>query len=427
MDFAPDLLTIRDFAIALLIGALAGVDREKRKSEQGHGSIGGLRTFILLAAAGALSAWLSLEFDNHLIFAAALLCVSAMILAGYIAYARSAGNPDSIGLTSEMAALVVFLLGGTVLYGYVEIAVGLAIAVSAVLAYKQPLHGMVERIGREDMYAVLRLLIATFIVLPLLPDRPVDPWEALNPYRLWLLTILIAGLSFVGYVAARVIGSAHGAALTGLTGGLVSSTAVTLTFARQSRDAEVAADALACGVLIAWAVMFVRVLIEVLVVNAALLGALWMPIVAMAGAGLGAAAWFHLRSRRRGTADAGRDGVVLSNPFSLSSAAKFTALFAVVLMLVALARRYYEGQGLLLLAGIAGLTDVDAITLSMAGYARGGGDAGTAASAIVVAALSNTVVKMTMVAVLGSGALRRRLLASGAAVVALGVVTLALV
>ena len=419
MDFSADLQTVRDFAIALLIGALAGIDREKRKSEDGHGSIGGLRTFILIATAGALSAWLSVEFERYWIFALAFVCVTVAVIVGYLVHARA--HPGSTGLTTEMAALVVFLLGGTVLLGYVEIAVGLAIAVSAVLAYKQPLHGLVGRIGRDDMYAVLRLLIATFIVLPLLPDEPVDPWGALNPYRLWLLTILIASLSLIGYVATRLAGGDRGAALTGLTGGLVSSTAVTLTFARESRDAAAGADALACGILIAWTVMFLRVMVEVLVVNTALIGALWRTVLPMAGVALGAAAWFYLRSRRRTDASGAGGGVALSNPFSMTAAAKFTAFFAVVLMLVALARRHYEGQGLLLLAGLAGLTDVDAITLSMAGYARSGGDAGTAARAIVVAALSNTVVKMAMVAVLGGAALRRRVLTTGAAIVVVGV------
>ncbi|MCW5622413.1 MAG: MgtC/SapB family protein [Burkholderiales bacterium] len=428
MDLTPDVITVRDFAIALLIGALVGIDREKRKREEGHTSIGGLRTFVLMAGIGALTAWLSVEIDAPWIFIAGLLCVSAGVGLGYLVHARA--HPDSIGLTTEMAAIVVFLLGGTVLFGYTAIAVGLAIATSAVLAYKQPLHGLVARIGREDMFAVLRLLIATFIVLPLLPDRTIDPWEALNPYKLWLLVILIAGLSLVGYVAARWIGSDRGAAVTGLTGGLVSSTAVTLTFARQSRGADAAGDALACGILIAWAVMFLRVIIEVLVVHAPLLRTLWMPFLVMAGAAGVAAGWFYLRSRRRRDGPDGRakdDGVPLSNPFSLTSAAKFAAFFAVVLMLVSLAQRYYADRGLLLVAALAGLTDVDAITLSMADHARGGGEATTAARAIVVASLTNTVVKAGMVAVFAGPRLRLRILSATALILAVGVAALILI
>ncbi len=144
------------------------------------------------------------------------------------------------------------------------------------LAYKQPLHGFVGRLDGDDVYAVLRLLVATFIILPILPDRPLDPWQALNPQSLWLLVLLISGLSLVGYVLTRLLGAHRGLPLTGLTGGLVSSTAVTLSFARQSREPQYAAAgaAIASGILLAWTVSFVRVLVEVLVVNRALLPAL---------------------------------------------------------------------------------------------------------------------------------------------------------
>ena len=140
------------------------------------------------------------------------------------------------GLTTEVAALVVFLLGAMVMLGHAELAIGLGVVTAAVLAYKQPLHGFVDKLGWDDVYAGLRLLIATFIALPLLPNEPIDPWGALNPYSLWLLVILISSLSLVGYVLTRLLGPARGTALTGLTGGLVSSTAVTLSFAKEGRD-----------------------------------------------------------------------------------------------------------------------------------------------------------------------------------------------
>ena len=180
-------------------------------------------------------------------------------------------DPQSTGLTTEVAALVVFLLGAMVMLGHAELAIGLGVVTAAVLAYKQPLHGFVDKLGWDDVYAGLRLLIATFIALPLLPNEPIDPWGALNPYSLWLLVILISSLSLVGYVLTRLLGPARGTALTGLTGGLVSSTAVTLSFAKEGRDNPQAAPALACGILLAWAVMFVRVIVLVAVVNRSLL------------------------------------------------------------------------------------------------------------------------------------------------------------
>jgi uncharacterized membrane protein (DUF4010 family) len=162
-------------------------------------------------------------------------------------------------LTTEVAAVIVFLLGAMIMLGYEELAIGLGVITAAVLAYKQPLHGFVEKLGWDDVYAGVRLLIATFIALPLLPNEPIDPWGALNPYKLWLLVILISSLSLVGFVLTRLLGSARGTALTGLAGGLASSTAVTLSFAKEGRDKPQMANALACGILLAWAVMFVRI------------------------------------------------------------------------------------------------------------------------------------------------------------------------
>ena len=195
------------------------------------------------------------------------------MLAGYVLAGRQ--HPESLGLTTESAAIVVCLLGAMTTLGHREIAVPLGIVTAAVLAYKQPLHGFVEQIRWDDIYAGLRLLIATFIVLPLLPNEAVDPWGALKPYSLWLLVLLISSLSLVGYVGNRWLGAERGIVLTGLTGGLVSSTAVTLSCARQSEDAEKRATALAaCAILLAWCIMFGRVVVEVLVVNRALVSSL---------------------------------------------------------------------------------------------------------------------------------------------------------
>jgi uncharacterized membrane protein (DUF4010 family) len=293
---------------------------------------------------------------------------------------------------------------------------------AAVLAYKQPLHGLVAKLGWDDVFAGERLLIATFIILPLLPDRTLDPWDALNPYKLWLLVILISSLSLVGYVASRWLGAGRGTVLTGITGGLVSSTAVTLSFARRSRDEPRAAPALACGILLAWAVMFGRVLVMVLAVNADLLVQLLVPFAAMAVLAL-AAAWLLYR---RGGNSADADDVPLKNPFSLRAAAQFAVLFAAVLLLVKVTQAYLPGGGVYVLAALAGLTDVDAITLSMAEYAKAN-PATVAATALVIAAISNTLVKCGMVASLGGKALRRPVLLATGSIVLVGIGGVALI
>jgi uncharacterized membrane protein (DUF4010 family) len=421
MELSSELSAVRDFAIALAIGALVGIEREKRKVAHGNVGIGGLRTFIFFAAIGAISAWLTRALDTPWLLVAATLSVSTGVVAGYVMHGR--GRPDSLGLTTELAAIAVFLLGAMTLLGHQGLAVGLAIVSSAVLAFKQPLHGVVERLGWDDIFAGLRLLIASFIVLPLLPDRTVDPWHALNPYKLWLLVVLISGLSLLGYVATRWLGAHKGTALTGLTGGMVSSTAVTLSFARRSRDRDAGAriDPLACGILLAWGMMFARVVVEVLVVNPALLGAVLVPFSAMAAV----AAAFAFSYYRSGPAG-DEPEVALSNPFSLTSAIKFAALFAVVLVVVALVQRHFPGEGLYVVAALAGLTDVDAITLSMAQLAAQGGDAQTAVAAIVIASLSNTLVKAGLVVALAAPAMRWRMLSATGAILAAGLAGLLL-
>ena len=417
VDGDLDLLLVRNFAIALFIGALVGLEREKKKA---RAASGGIRTFILYAEAGAVSAWLAIQLESPWIFVATLLAVAAAVLAGYVLQASV--TPEEHGLTTEMAAVAVCLLGGAAVAGHAGLAVALAIVTSAVLTFKEPIHGMVERIGREDLYAGLKLLIASFVVLPLLPNRTIDPWGAINPWKLWLLVILISAMSLVGYVAMRWLGTERGTVLTGLFGGLASSTAVTLAFARQSGrhgpDAGPVA-ALAGAILLAWTVMFGRVLVAVAVVNPGLLGALLLPLCAMGLACLAAAGWFLLRGSRRGPAQ-----VSLRNPFELSAAIRFAAFFALILLAVQLARSYLPPQATYVVAALAGATEVDAITLSLAAQARDSIDPRTAVAAIVIASLANTLVKAGMVAVLGAAGLRRRILLALAAILVVGTASL---
>lgn len=415
-----------DFAIALFIGALVGLEREKKAASEESRGIGGLRTFILFAEAGAVAAWLSIQLQTAWIFIGAAVCVTAVVLAGYLVHVRA--SPTAHGLTTEVAALVVYLLGGTTLAGYPALAVALAIATSALLAYKQPLHGLVGQMGQDDLYAGLKLLIATFIVLPVLPNRTVDPWGALNPYKMWWLVILISGLSLVGYAASRWLGTGRGLPLTGFFGGLVSSTAVSLSFARRSReDAEAAGlpDALATGLLLSWTVMFVRVAVAVGVVNLELLPALATPLAAMGLPTLLAAVVFYQRASRASVA-APAEAVPLKNPFSLTSAIKFALLFAVVLLVVKFTEQHFAARGIYLVAALAGLTDVDAITLSLAGQAKSTITPTLAAAGITLAILSNTVVKCGFVAALGAGPLKKRILAASAVVVAGGIIAVIL-
>lgn len=399
-----DLDTARNFLIALLIGALVGIDRERKKAAEPGQSFGGIRTHILLALVGAASARLSVELSMGWLFGVTLAVIGAAVVTSYLSNLRE--HDDAHGLTSEVAAIAVFLLGAMAVAGEADLAVALGVVTSAVLAFKQPLHGAVQRLDTQDVFAGLKLLIASFIVLPLLPDAPIDPWQAINPYKLWLLVTLISALSLAGYVAVRWLGSTHGSALTGLAGGLVSSTATTLSFARSSRDtAEDDGHALAAGILLAWLVMFVRVLVLIAVINRPLLLAAWPPIAAM-GAVTGAFAAWHLRAGLAHARGATQQEVPVSNPFSLAAAARFGALFAAVLLVIELAEQHAPGQGVYLIAALAGSADVDAITLSMADAARSGDGFAQATAAIVIAVVANTVVKCAAVLALGAGRVR---------------------
>lgn len=406
----PELGTVQLFATALAIGALLGVERERRRLEDGQAAFAGIRSFVLISEAGALAMWLTLQAATPLIFVAALLGICLLVAVTHALDVRD--TQERRGVTTELAAITAFLLGGMVMAGQGALAVSLAVANAALMALKAPLHGLVRKIDQDDLLAGLKLLIASFIVLPLLPDSPIDPWQALNPYKLWLLVVLISALSLVGYVAMRWLGSARGVAVTGLAGGLVSSTAVSLSMARESRTASLVShamdDAYASGILIAWSVMFLRVAGMLLLLNPAVLEVAGLPLAAMFVVGALSAAIFYRRSFSV-PSSLPVTSVPLRNPFSIWSACKFAALFAIVLLLVEFTRRSFADSGVIYVAVLAGATDVDAITLSMSDFGKDPTRLALAASAIVATTLSNTVTKAAMSFVLGSKGLAWRI------------------
>ncbi len=419
MDFGQ----LEPFFIALFIGALVGVERTHHQLSQPT-SLAGIRTFILFSEFGAITAWLSRAMGSSAVFVGGLVCVTAVVLAGYVLQRR--GPEEPIGVTTEMAAALVYVLGALAVYGPALIAVALAIVTAGLLALKGTLHEAVERVRREELMATLRLLFASFIVLPLLPNHPVDPWGALNPFKLWLLVILISGLSMVGYVAVRLVGPSRGTVLAGLLGGMVSSTAVTLTFARQSREEPELSRSLGTGTLLAWTVMYFRVLVLIGVLRWPLLPKAALPIGAMALAGVGLAI-LALRDYDRTPATA-RQELVLKNPFRLWPAMKFAALFAVVLVVSKLIQAAAPGQGLYWFSAVAGFADVDPIVLSLTDlHAKAEATTLVVVRGLVIAAIANTVAKLGLLAVLGTRQLAWRLVpatvlmaAVGAAVLALG-------
>ncbi|MFN4289629.1 MAG: MgtC/SapB family protein [Permianibacter sp.] len=429
MELGTDGVLIRDFAIALAIGALVGVEREKHRERSGHGAAG-LRSFMLIAEVGAIAAWLAQQLTAPWLLGVVLIALA--LISGPLGLrpgavdkpvATDGSRNDAAGITTAVAALAVYLLGAMTLYGHAEHAVALAIATSAILAFREPMHGLVRQIGTEELYAGLKLLIATFIVLPLIPNRAIDPWGAFNPFQLWLLVILISGLSLVGYVAMRWLGPNRGTALTALAGGLVSSTAVTLNFAKRSREQLDASAMLATGVLLAWTVMYLRVLVEVAVVHAPLLKPIAMPMLVLAALCLALTmrGWRHTRNGHHG------NGLPIKNPFSLVSATQFALFFTAILFTVKLSEIYLPPETLYGVAALAGFAEVDAMVLSLASLVRDGTDADIATRAILLTTLTNTWTKTAMVVVLASPAMRKHMLLAAATLSTVSVVLLLLI
>lgn len=397
------------FAVALGLGVLLGLERERTKTAT---TFAGVRTFGLLALAGGIAAFLDAALDRPWLALALFAAVAALVVVSYAVTARE----GEFGITTELSALLAFLIGFLCLRGDIGIAAGLAVASGGILALKDWLHQLSHRIEAADVEATLKFAIVSVIVLPLVPNQNFGPppLDVINPYKIWLMVVLISGLNFASYLLMKIVGAEHGIGLTGLLGGLVSSTAVTLGFAQRSRQHPEQASPLALGVLVAWTVMFARVVVLVAAVAPAMaprIGAV------MAAFGLPSLLICGLLWRRQDAAHTASMSAG-ENPFELGQAIRFGLLFGVITFAAKAAQVYLGDAGLYLAGAVAGLTDVDAISLSMAQLANAAPtSSGPAAITIVLAVLSNTLFKAGMVATLGAPALRRLIVAATGAIV----------
>ncbi len=390
------------FAAALLIGALIGLEREFVQQRSGEQEFGGIRTFALMALLGAVAAFLTDQY-GPLIFLGAYL---GLILLLWASLLSSAIRGEEEGITSEVAALLVPLLGAMMIWNQPAVAAALGVITALILALKPRLHGVARRMSAEDLRATLEFSIITAVVLPLLPNEGFGPFGVLNPFQIWLLVVFISGIGFLGYVLMKFIGTEQGVGITGLLGGLVSSTATTLSFAGRSKTNAGLSTLLAQGIILASCVMFPRVLIEVAVVNPGLVKRVVVPLVAMLIAGL--IGFYILWRRGRAEKKAEHGGVELSNPLRLKTAITFGLVFAFVLVAVEAANEYFGSAGVYLASILTGITDVDSITLSVSNLSlKGLLDERVAAIAIIMATIMNTITKAVMAMVLGTPRLRR--------------------
>lgn len=392
-------------SVAALAGLAVGLEREwSHERDTRVAQFAGLRTFALCGLAGGLAgAFLGAGAEAA---AAALLFGGAAL--AVVAYASSLRRVDverDPGATTEMAAVVVLGLGLLAGLGHMAVAGGAAALVALALGEKARLHWLVRHLGEHELRAGLHFLVLALVVLPLLPAGPYGPWDAVRPRELWGIVLVFSGLDFAGYAARRVVGLSRGYGLTGMIGGLVSSTAVTLGFSRRSRDEPMSSGALAFGVIGACTVLLPRVTVVSGALSPAVARAL-VPYVApplVVGVVLAV-----LAARRRAPAgegdQVGSDG---GNPLRLWPAAQMAVAFQLAILLIPLVRHWLGAAGVLASAAVLGLTDMDALTVSMSRLAESPAAAPMAARAIAVGILANTLLKLTLVLSLGSARFRK--------------------
>jgi len=417
---AEEVVLFQRLGVALALGLLVGVERgwETRRRAEGQ-RVAGFRTFGLIGLLGGLWALIAAE-TGVLVLAVAFAALAAVLIVSQIQFLRKDGD---VGATTMVAALVTFALGALAGYGEMTLAAAGAVVVTLLLGVKPQLHGLVERLERDELMAVIKLLLMSVVLLPVLPDRGYGPWQALNPYRIWWMVVLIAGINFTGYMAIKLAGARRGVLLTGLFGGLASSTATTIGLARLAKGTTTLKRLAAAGIIVAATTMLPRMLLVAAVVAPPLALRLAGPLLLGTLTGCGAAAWLWQRARRR----AAPDDVARRNPFELSVALQFGALLAVVMVLSYALQAWLGHAGLYLLGAVSGLSDVDAVTLSLGarvGEASLGAE--VAAVAILLAAAVNTLVKAALAAAISGAELAWRVALGAAAILAGGALGLLL-
>lgn len=387
--------------LAAVLGLLVGLQREHVAEP-----LAGLRTFTLITVLGALAGILAHTLGAWIV-AAGFIALAMVTFIGEFVNARQPAEASSrhTGITTEVAALLMYLLGAYIPHGHREVSVVIGGAVAVLLYAKPMLHGFVRRLGDADMRAMMQFVLITLVILPILPDEPYGPFDVLNPQQIWWFVVLVVGISFGSYIALKLFGEGAGAVLSGLLGGMISSTATTVSYSRRAAGEKRHAPVAALVIMLASTVVYVRVLVEVAVVAPQTLPRIAPPVLVLllTAIGLSVAVWIRNRSLQTKVPEQ-------KNPTELKSAIVFGAMYAIVLFAVAAAKHYFDEAGIYIVAGISGLTDMDAITLSTSRMASQSDlSADTAWRAIVVATIANLVFKAGIAGALGGRVLFARL------------------
>jgi uncharacterized membrane protein (DUF4010 family) len=392
----PDTSAVLYIVAAALGGAAVGVERQWSGHASGpHARFAGIRTFTLLGGLAGIAGWLWGE--GAVALATVLLAGgAALVIVAYVAASRR-----EVDGTTEVAALVVLAAGVLAGLGRLPLASGIIAVTSLLLVEKTRLHAWVQRIDDAGLRAGFRFAVMAIVILPLLPEGPYGPWGGVRPRELWALVLVFSGLSFAGYVARRAVGPRHGYPVAGLLGGLVSSTSVSVVFARASADGRAPGLSLACGVVAASAVMFLRTLVATAMLRWPL--ALTVAPYALVPFAVGALAALALWRRTPEPKEA-IDGPV--NPLAIASALQMALLFQVTLTVITAVHSRFGDLGMLASGAVLGLTDVDALTFSMVQAVAGGAPLGLVTRALALGMLANTILKLGVTLALGRGRFR---------------------
>ncbi|MBU1100974.1 MAG: MgtC/SapB family protein [Bacteroidetes bacterium] len=382
--------------IAILIGLFIGIERERRKKD-GTKSFAGIRTFPLISILGFIAALIA-SITHIGVFIAIFVVFGILVSISYYLSSKDGGY----GGTSEITVLIIFTLGALTFYGFLLLAASVSIILGIFLTFKTQFRAFAGKIEEEDMYATIKFAIITLVVLPLLPNESFGPLDAFNPRKIWFMVVLIAGISFIGYVLFKLIGTKRGIQLLSILGGLASSTAVTLSFTQRSKEVVSLSRNLAAGIVLASTIMFPRVLLIIYVLNAKLANMLLLPVGIFTTAGLltGLLLW-------RDKGDVDYKSINLKNPFKLFMAFKFGVVFAIILLLSKAAQTFVGDQGIYLTSIFAGFADVDAVALSIVDLVNNELALNVAVVAIILGAITNSVVKMMIAYFWGSKELGR--------------------
>jgi uncharacterized membrane protein (DUF4010 family) len=396
-----DLDAAHRLTVAIALGLLVGIERGWRGREEGSGHrTAGLRTFGLIGLLGGATGALALDF-GPLLIGFVFLGLAALVTVSYL---HSHSSEDDLGMTTEVAVLATFLFAVLAGVDKLELAAAGTVVMVLLLSYKDLLHGWVAKLRFPELTAGVQLLLMSVVLLPLLPNQGYGPWQSLNPYVIWWMVVLIAVLSFIGYFAVRVAGARAGTLFTALFGGLASSTAVTLSFARLSRRRSGHERLLAGGILLACGTMYPRMLIVAGLIAPPMFAELALPTLVMALVTYGSAVWL-LRDRGQAVEP---EALLPRNPLELSSAFAFGALLALVMLLGKALTEWFGDAGVYVLAAASGVADVDAINLSLSKMTADGLALRVATIGIVLAAAVNSLVKSGMAIAIGGTPLGRR-------------------